>query len=111
RNRLRPEYAKLGIRMVRVVQPAISYAYFNMEDPVVGGYDPGRIALRRAVTMAYNVDEEIRVIRQGQGIAATQVVPPEMSDHDPTLDLHTKYDPAAAKALLDKFGYKDRDGD
>jgi len=110
-NRLRPEYAKLGVRLQRVVLPAISYAYFNMEDPVVGGHDPGRIALRRAISMSYNVDEEIRVIRQRQGLPATQVVPPEMSGHDPTLDARTKYDPAEAKALLDKFGYKDRNGD
>ena len=110
-NRLRPEYAKPGVRLVRVVLPAVSYAYFNMEDPVVGGHDPGRIALRRAISMSYNVDEEIRVIRQRQGLPATQVVPPEMSSHDPTLDARTKYDPAAAKALLDKFGYKDRNGD
>ena len=110
-NRLRPEYAKLGVRLIRVVQPAVTYAYFNMDDPVVGGYDPARIALRRAIALSYNVDEEIRVIRQGQGLAATQVVPPEMSGHDATLDARTKYDPAAAKALLDKLGYKDRDGD
>ncbi len=109
-NRLRPEYAKLGVRLVRVVQPAVSYAYFNMEDPVVGGYDPARIALRRAISMSYNVDEEIRVIRQRQGLPATQVVPPEMSGHDPTLDARTKHDPAAAKALLDKFGYRDTNG-
>jgi len=110
-NRLRPEYAKPGVRLLRVVQPAVSYAYFNMEDPVVGGHDPARIALRRAISMSYNVDEEIRVIRQRQGLPATQVVPPEMSSHDSTLDARTKYDPAAAKALLDKFGYKDRNGD
>ena len=110
-NRLRPEYAKPGVRLLRVVQPAVSYAYFNMEDPVVGGHDPARIALRRAISRSYNVDEEIRVIRQRQGLPATQVVPPEMSSHDSTLDARTKYDPAAAKALLDKFGYKDRNGD
>jgi ABC-type transport system substrate-binding protein len=110
-NRLRPEYAKLGVQLVRVVQPAVAYAYFNMEDPVVGGYDAGRIALRRAISMSYNVDEEIRVIRQRQGLPATQVVPPDMSSHDTTLDARTKYDPAAAKALLDRFGYKDANGD
>jgi ABC-type transport system substrate-binding protein len=111
RDKLRPEYAKQGTRWERVVQPAVTYAYFNMEDPVVGGHDAARVALRRAVAMAYNVDEEIRVIRQGQGLQATQVVPPQMSTHDPKLDVRAKYDPAAAKALLERFGYKDRDGD
>jgi ABC-type transport system substrate-binding protein len=111
RDKLRPEFAKQGIRLERVVQPAISYAYFNMEDPVVGGHDPKRVALRRAVAMAYNVDEEIKVIRQRQGQPATQVVPPQMSTHDPKLDVRIKYDPAAARALLDRFGYKDVNGD
>jgi ABC-type transport system substrate-binding protein len=85
-DRLRPEFARQGIRWQRVVQPAISYSYFNMEDPVVGGYAPERVALRRAIAMAYNVDEEVKVIRQGQAAPATQVVPPQMSGHDPTLE-------------------------
>jgi ABC-type transport system substrate-binding protein len=110
-DRLRPEFARQGIRWQRVVQPAISYSYFNMEDPVVGGYAPERVALRRAIAMAYNVDEEVKVIRQGQAAPATQVVPPQMSGHDPTLDARAPYDPKAAIALLERFGYKDRDGD
>src|SRR5665647_1474110 len=61
--------------------------------------------------MAYNLDEEIRVLRQGQAVAATQVVPPGMSGHNPKFDGHTAYDPVAAKALLDKFGYIDRNKD
>ncbi len=111
RNELREEFAAAGIRLHRGVQPAIAYMYFNMEDPVVGGYTPEKIALRRAIGMGYNVDEEIRVLRQGQGMPATQIVPPNMSGHDPALRTPHVFDIAGAKALLDKFGYKDRDGD
>ncbi len=110
-NRLLPQYASAGVQLQREVLPAISYLYFNMEDAVVGGYAPERIALRRAIALAYNVDEDIRVIRQGQAMPATQVVPPGMSAHDPTIAPRAAYDPAAAKALLDKFGYRDRNGD
>ena len=110
-DRLKPDLVAQGVTLQRDVQPAISYMYFNMEDPVIGGYTPERIALRRAITLAYDVDEEIRVIRQGQGAPATQVIPPGMSGHDATLDVRPRRDVAAAKALLDKFGYKDRDGD
>jgi ABC-type transport system substrate-binding protein len=110
-NTLKPELTRQGIRLERAVQPAISYLYFNMEDPIVGGYTPEKIALRRAVAMGYNVDEDIRVIRQGQGVPATQVIPPTMSGHDPTFSGRNRYDVASAKALLDKFGYADRDGD
>src|SRR5689334_15362069 len=110
-NRLKPEFASAGIRPERAIQPAISYMYFNMEDPVVGGYTPEKIALRRAISLGYDAKEEIRVLRQNQGLPATQVVPPNMSGHDPSYDGRLKYDPAAAKALLDRFGYVDRNGD
>jgi len=110
-NTLKPDLAAEGVRLQRDVLPAIAYMYFNMEDGVVGGYTPERIALRRAVSLAYNVDEEVRVLRQGQGMPATQIVPPNMSGHDASLDKRHVFDVAAARGLLDKFGYKDRDGD
>jgi ABC-type transport system substrate-binding protein len=110
-DKLKPEFKRQGIVLARGVQPAISYTYFNMEDPVVGGYATAKIALRRAISMAYNTDEEIRVVRQGQGEPATQPVPPNVTGYNPKLNGHVKYDPAGAKALLDKFGYVDHDGD
>jgi ABC-type transport system substrate-binding protein len=110
-NKLKPRFANAGVMLARGVQPAITYAYFNMDDPVVGGYTNDKIALRRAISMAYNVDEEVRVVRQGQGTSATQIVPPGVSGYDAKFSSQAKYDPEGAKALLDKFGYKDRDGD
>jgi oligopeptide transport system substrate-binding protein len=110
-NRLKPEFTNAGVRLERGIQPAITYMYFNMEDPVVGGYTPSQIALRRAIAIGYDVRQEIRVLRQNQGLPATQVVPPNMTGHDPSYDGRLKYDPAAAKALLDRFGYVDRNGD
>ena len=110
-NRPNAELARAGVRLERAIQPAIAYTYFNMDDPVVGGYAPAQIALRRAIRMGYDVDEEIRVLRQGQGSPATQVVPPNMTGHDPSYDGRVRFDVAQAKALLDKFGYADRDGD
>ena len=99
------------MQLARGILPTISYTYFNMEDPVVGGYTTDKVALRRAVSMAYNTEEEIRVVRQGQAMLATQPVPPGVTGHDPTFNGHVKYDPAGARALLDKFGYVDRDKD
>ncbi len=110
-NKLKPRLAKEGITLARGIQPAITYSFFNMEDPVVGGYTPEKIALRRAIGMAYNVDEEIRVLRAGQAVPATQPMPPNVSGYNPKFDGHAKFDPAAARALLDKFGYVDRDKD
>ena len=110
-NKLNPRLARDGITLARGIQPAITYSYFNMEDPVVGGYTPDKIALRRAIGMAYNVDEEVRVLRAGQATPATQPVPPNVSGYNPKFDGHAKFDPKAAKAVLDKFGYVDRDKD
>ena len=110
-GRLRPAYANRGIRLERLVEFALSYSYFNMEDPVVGGYAPEKVALRRAICAAYSVDEEIRIIRQGQGTPATQPIPPDVAGHVPGRKPMTPYDPALARSLLDRFGYKDRDGD
>ena len=77
-NTLQPRFQKAGVVLGRGVQPSIAYTYFNMENPVVGGYTPDKIALRRAIGMAYNSDEEIRVVRQAQSIFATQPVPPNV---------------------------------
>ena len=42
----------------------------------------------------------------GQAIPANQIVPPGVGGHDSTLPMKSLYDPATAKALLDRFGYK-----
>src|SRR5262249_24849120 len=52
---LLPEFAARGIRLERATELTLVFAYFNMEDPVVGGYTPEKIALRRAICSAYNV--------------------------------------------------------
>jgi ABC-type transport system substrate-binding protein len=110
-EKLKPEYVQRGVTLGRGVQPALTFTYFNMEDPVVGGYTKEKIALRRAISMAYNTSEEIRVIRLGQAAPATQPIPPNVIGHDPAFKGNASYDVAGAKALLDKFGYVDRDGD
>jgi ABC-type transport system substrate-binding protein len=108
---LKARLAKQSVQHGRGVMPAITYAYFNMEDPVVGGYTPDKVALRRAVSMGYNAPEEIKVIRQSQAMPANQVVPPTVTGHNDKLPARAIYDPAAARALLDRFGYKDRNDD
>ena len=110
-GKLLPEYVKRGVVLHRQIEPSLSFTFFNMEDPVVGGYTPEKIALRRAIAMGYDRQREIDVLRHGQGLLASQLVPPSVPGHDPTISARSAYDPAAARALLDKFGYKDRNGD
>jgi ABC-type transport system substrate-binding protein len=109
--KLKPYLGEQGVRLERGVRPTFTYTYFNMEDPVVGGYSADKVALRRAISMGYNTPEEIKVIQQGQAMPANQIVPPTVSGHDDTLPARAIYDPAAARALLERFGYKDRDND
>jgi ABC-type transport system substrate-binding protein len=82
-----------------------------MKDPVFGGYEPGKIALRRAVSLAYDNETEIKLVRNGMGLEAQSPLPPGVVGYDPKFSLGKTYDPAKAKALLDMFGYVDRDGD
>ena len=110
-TKLKPRYTAEGVWLARVMDPALQYCYFNMEDAVVGGYSPDKIALRRAIVMAFNTRDLIDVWYQGQAVRATQPIPPPVAGHSKGFDANIKYDPATAKALLDRFGFVDRDGD
>jgi len=111
-GKLKPDLVAKGIVHQVLMRPNVVFTYFNMEDAVVGGYSPERIALRRAIGMAYNNDEAIRVLYAGRAHPANGPIPPDIAGHDPALVTNAQiYDPAAARALLDKFGYKDRDRD
>jgi len=103
---LRPEFAARGIGLERSVDPEIIYLYFNMQDRTVGGLSKEKIALRRAIAMAYKVEDLIRIIRKGQSIRAYYPIPPGVAGHDPEYRSSIPHDPRAANALLDRFGYR-----
>ena len=67
---LTPEMQQQGVKLSRFVDPELMYHYWNLMDPVVGGLSTEKIALRRAMAMAYDVDEEIRIVRNGQAVEA-----------------------------------------
>jgi ABC-type transport system substrate-binding protein len=111
-NVLAPSLQKQGIQMRQVPALDIHFVYFNMEDPIVGGYTPDKIALRRAISLGYKTEDEINIIRKGQAIPAATPYAPGVQGYDPNFKTSIgEYDPAKAKALLDLFGYKDIDGD
>jgi ABC-type transport system substrate-binding protein len=111
-GKLKPALAAKGIRHEMLLRPNTRWLYFNMEDPVVGGYTPEKIALRRAVGMAFDEKDAIRVLLKGRAAPAQSPIPPGIAGYDPKLKTQAQlYDPAASRALLDRFGYKDRDGD
>ena len=112
KGKLAPNLAKRGVGLHRVVNSDRTLYYFNMEDPLVGGYTPEKVALRRAISLATDVSREINLLRRGQAIPAQTVVSPDTWGYDPNYKSeNSDYDPARAKALLDMYGYVDRDGD
>ncbi len=111
-GRIAPHLARRGIRAQRVTLPASYYTMFNMEHPVVGGYAPHQVALRRAVALGIDVQREIELLRHGSAVAAQSPVAVHLSGFDPAYKSEmSDHDPARARALLDLYGWRDRDGD
>ena len=110
-GKLRPIYATRGIQHTPYMRPNVWWVYFNMQDPVVGGYTPDKVALRRAIAMGYDVNEFIRVVLHGRAVPAQGPIPPDIEGYTARKTDAQLYDPALSRALLDRFGYKDRDGD
>ena len=106
-DKLKPEYAAQKITLNRVVAPEIIYTSFNMKDPVIGGYGKEKIALRRAVSMAYSLKDDIAQARNGQAVKAQMVIPVGVVGHDEhyrtSID---EYNIGLANQLLDRFGYR-----
>ena len=110
-GKLKPEYAARGVTHQVFTEPYVYSFYFNVDDPVVGGMDNDRIALRRAIALAIDTETLVKVVYSGQALSANQLVPPGVAGHDPARPWRPLYDPAAAKALLDRFGYGKLDAD
>jgi ABC-type transport system substrate-binding protein len=79
---------------------------------VVGGLAPERVALRRAIALGYDIGREISLVRRGEAIPAQGMTVPGTFGYDAALRTPaTLHDPARARALLDLYGWRDRDGD
>ena len=111
-GKLRPEFVKRGIKLNRSIDPEITYTHFNLQEKIgdqpnpVGGFGLEKIALRRAIAMAYKIEDQIKIIRKGQAVRAHYPIPPGVAGHDPKYRSIIEYDPRTANALLDRFGYK-----
>ena len=111
-NKVAPNLAKKGIRAYQQLEPGSLYYFFNMEDAVVGGYGADKVALRRAIGLGLDVQTEIRLVRNGQAVVSQSPIIPYTSGYAPDFRSEFgEYSPARAKALLDVYGYLDRDGD
>ncbi|MFO1326245.1 MAG: ABC transporter substrate-binding protein [Rubrivivax sp.] len=111
-GRLAPHLAKKGLQAWRVLTSSTQLSFFNMEHPLVGGYTPEKVALRRAIFLSYDLQREIDLVYRGAAIRAQSIVNPHGTGYDPAFRSDASVcSPARAKALLDLYGYTDRDGD
>ncbi len=111
-NLLAKDLEAMGVQMGRTPAMEVTYAYFAMEHPLVGGYTPEKVALRRAIGLGYNINEEISINRKNQAVLAQAPLGPGAFGYEKEFRSATnEYDPARARALLDLYGYVDRDGD
>jgi ABC-type transport system substrate-binding protein len=110
---LKPELAQRGVSMDASVDGLCSFfSEFNLDDPVVGGYTPEKVALRRAIGLALNLADEIRVFHSGAAQMPASLAPPGAIGLDPNARaLAREYDPAMAKSILDTYGYKAVNGE
>ena len=99
-----------GIQLALFSNLQTYYTWMNMEDPVLGGYTPEKIALRRAIALSYNSQEDIVLMEKGLAIPAQSPLPPNVLGYDASYRSPNGYDVRLANALLDRFGYR-RDAD
>ena len=110
-GQIAPFLARQGIRAEQQVN-GVAHTFINQDDAVVGGLAPERVALRRAISLAYDSAEELRLVLNGQGLPAHSMLPPGTYGHDETLRSDMGAPSAArARALLDLYGYTDKNGD
>jgi ABC-type transport system substrate-binding protein len=109
---LAPNLARRGIQGWKVLVPTTQLSFFNMEHPVVGGLAPHQVAFRRAVWLAMDVDREIRLAYRGLAMPAQSMISPFTSGYKADFKSEASdHDPARARALLDLYGWIDRNGD
>lgn len=73
---LTAEMKDKGIDLLSAVTTSTYYIGFNMLDPVVGGYDEKSRYLRRAVSIAIDIEEFVSIFQNGRGVAAQGPIPP-----------------------------------
>jgi len=110
-NQLAPSLAKQHVQYWHAPSMQVSPIIFNMENPVVGGYTPEKVALRRAIGLGFNSPRMISSVFKYQGIPAQSPILPNQYGFDPNLRTEMgQYDPARANAMLDTYGYLPRHG-
>ena len=110
-GKLKPELAARGIVLSRFPVLQTYYMWMNMEDPLLGGYGKDKVALRRAIALSYDSAEDIGLLKKGFALRAESPLPPNVLGYDAAYRTPVPYNKALAQALLERFGYRQRDPD
>jgi peptide/nickel transport system substrate-binding protein len=71
-----PEMEEKGIRLSTSVETTTGYIAFNWLDPLVGGSSERARKLRHAISIAFDVEEQITIFSNGRGIPAQGPIAP-----------------------------------
>ncbi len=111
-NKLAPNLKKKNIQAWRVVDMRQFDYFFNMDDPIVGGYTPEKVALRRAIALGIDVPSVIANVYRYQGVPATSAIVPGQYGADTNMQSEMgQYNPDRANAILDSYGYLPKPGE
>jgi ABC-type transport system substrate-binding protein len=103
---LKPELARKGMQLSPFPVLQTYYMWMNMEDPLIGGYSKDKVALRRAIALSYNSPEDVALLKKGLALPAQSPLPPNVLGYDADYRSPVSYNPALARALLDRYGYR-----
>jgi oligopeptide transport system substrate-binding protein len=106
-DQLSPDMAKLGFRLDKSVVASVWYFGFNMLDPVVGGPGGERSRkLRQAMSLSVDVEEFLRIFRNGRGVPAQSPIPPGIFGYEAEYkNPYRVVDLERARKLLAEGGY------
>ena len=111
-GKLAPDLVKRGIKMDRDYRASVDMALFNMEHPLVGGYAPTKLHCVAPLVSRTTCQTRSGSCARGSRFHRSRRCRPLLTATTPTS--RAKWASTTrrrAKALLDAFGYIDRDGD
>lgn len=94
-----------GVKLRVYERLSVIYWAFNMLDPVVGGYSEQARKLRRAINLAFDIDEFVTIFFNGRGVPAAGPIPLGILGGKAATE--DTYNPELAKQLLVEAGYPD----
>ena len=98
-KQLTESWTKRNIVLSRFTDPAIYWIAFNMEDPLLGQCRE----LRQAICLGYDVENEIKVLMNGRGRRAVNIVPSDFKGHaEAGPGAYYRYDTAAAQRKVEE---------